>query len=302
MAAGLPCCAAIGALYVGLLYVWRGRPRNHPGTIRRRMASVAATCLLSWLPAYLLAASRCARPSHPAHHRLSLAPHLEDQSPAGVMHLLGLRADGLLAAVTLPLCLTATLFAGPLLLLALDISDFDHVRFWPPSSLQAARDYLFAPITEEWAFRACMIPALCLDSWSASRAVLLTPLFFGAAHLHHVHEAVVYQGCRLADALAVMGFQMAYTTVFGWYAAWLLVRTGHVAAPIVAHAFCNFMGFPSFGRMLGHRHRNPLLVSLVLGVVLFAVSICPLTDPTLYAWNTDSWAHPCTDPAMFIAP
>ena len=34
-------------------------------------------------------------------------------------------------------------------------------------------------------------------------AVLTVPLFFGLAHLHHLHELAVHQGVRLRDA-AVM--------------------------------------------------------------------------------------------------
>ena len=36
-----------------------------------------------------------------------------------------------------------------------------------------------------------------------ARAVLTVPLFFGLAHLHHLHELVVHQGAPLQDA-AVM--------------------------------------------------------------------------------------------------
>jgi hypothetical protein len=35
--------------------------------------------------------------------------------------------------------------------------------------------------------------------------VLLTPLFFGAAHLHHLRERVVHEGVPLGSALAMVG-------------------------------------------------------------------------------------------------
>ena len=37
-------------------------------------------------------------------------------------------------------------------------------------------------------------------------------------------------------------FQLGYTTLFGWFAAYLFVRTGSVLPPLVPHVFCNVMG------------------------------------------------------------
>jgi len=39
----------------------------------------------------------------------------------------------------------------------------------------------------------------------------------------------------------------AYTTLFGAYASFLLLRTGHLTAAFVAHAFCNVMEVPDLG-------------------------------------------------------
>ena len=49
---------SIPALYVGFLYVWRGLPRNHPSTIKKRMVSVLAASSCSWLPVYLNLATK----------------------------------------------------------------------------------------------------------------------------------------------------------------------------------------------------------------------------------------------------
>ena len=51
-------------------------------------------------------------------------------------------------------------------------------------------------------------------------------------------------------------FQSTYTTIFGMYSAFLFIRTGHIAAPVVAHGFCNFMGFPDFNELLNHPPRT----------------------------------------------
>jgi len=37
-------------------------------------------------------------------------------------------------------------------------------------------------------------------------------------------------------------FQLSYTTLFGWYASYLFLRTGSVIPPLLSHVFCNIMG------------------------------------------------------------
>lgn len=49
------------------------------------------------------------------------------------------------------------------------------------------RNHVVAPLSEEFTFRACMLPIL-LQSFHPTRAIMITPLFFGIAHLHHVIE------------------------------------------------------------------------------------------------------------------
>jgi prenyl protein peptidase len=34
--------------------------------------------------------------------------------------------------------------------------------------------------------------------------------------------------------------------MFGWFATFMLLKTGNIAGPIGAHMFCNFMGLPDF--------------------------------------------------------
>lgn len=48
--AAIAGCLLCTGTYVGLLYLWRGMPRNHPSTIRRRMLSVGAACSVAWVP------------------------------------------------------------------------------------------------------------------------------------------------------------------------------------------------------------------------------------------------------------
>jgi hypothetical protein len=41
-------------------------------------------------------------------------------------------------------------------------------------------------------------------------------------------------------------FQMTYTSLFGFFNAYIFARTGSLLAVTLSHAFCNIMGFPSF--------------------------------------------------------
>lgn len=101
---------------------------------------------------------------------------------------LGFRIKGLLTAFVLPLILTAILFLGPLSQQAFNgvfktienpLQNFTNV-LW-------LRNHIVAPLSEEFTFRACMLPLL-LQTFKPSTAVLITPLFFGVAHFHHMAE------------------------------------------------------------------------------------------------------------------
>ena len=87
--------------------------------------------------------------------------------------VLGLRRSGVVSAVLLPLAHVAMLFLGPLLMEVLDRyqtyqarllkaqPSIVHPRRW--LSLPSLRRLLVAPITEEFVFRACMLPHLLLQ-------------------------------------------------------------------------------------------------------------------------------------------
>lgn len=51
------------------------------------------------------------------------------------------------------------------------------------------RNQVVAPLSEEWTFRACMLPLL-LQCFTPATAIFVCPLFFGVAHFHHVVERV----------------------------------------------------------------------------------------------------------------
>ncbi|XWS66692.1 hypothetical protein CRYUN_Cryun05aG0222900 [Craigia yunnanensis] len=121
-------------------------------------------------------------------------------------------------------------FPGQMLFLA------SNVLFW--------RNFVVAPLTEELVFRACMIPLLLCGGFKVYHVIFLCPTFFSLAHLNHMTEIYSRHNYSLLKASMVVGLQLGYTVIFGSYASFLFIRTGNLVAPLVAHAFCNYMGLP----------------------------------------------------------
>jgi len=89
--------------------------------------------------------------------------------------------------------------------------------------------------------------------------------------------------------LAILVFQFMYTTIFGAYSALLFISTGHVIGPIIAHKFCNHMGFPDFREMFQFQEpkRSCLLVLSLIGLILWCILIKYTTDPQIYSNHMD---------------
>ncbi len=147
------------------------------------------------------------------------------------------------------------------------------------------RNVLVAPVCEEFVFRAIICSLLIAGGWGFAWTVLGSPVLFGVAHLHHLIGLVQTRGYSLVQGLVAVTFQLMYTTLFGAFAGFVYLRTGHVIAPILCHMFCNVMGFPDLSFM---RDRNQplrkwsILGVHVLGIIGFAVLLYPLTEPALY--------------------
>jgi intramembrane prenyl-peptidase len=91
--------------------------------------------------------------------------------------------------------------------------------------------------------------------------------------------------------LSTTAFQLLYTTVFGWYSSFLFIRTGHLAAPFLAHAFCNHMGFPPVDAMFGgaNPHAKAMALSLLAGAALFIAGVMPATEPSIFSNKLYLW-------------
>jgi prenyl protein peptidase len=144
------------------------------------------------------------------------------------------------------------------------------------------RNYLVGPLSEELVFRSAIL-ALFLSSSSGlslTQLVFLTPLYFGVAHVHHAVE--LYRAVDPYPAVFIFFttlFQFAFTTIFGWYAAFLFLRFGSVWPPVFVHAFCNALGPPSFVAV-GKNSTQTLVYRLLLivGIVGFSFSLQFLTE------------------------
>ncbi|XP_050301333.1 CAAX prenyl protease 2 [Anthonomus grandis grandis] len=257
----LALCFSLSVTYLASLYVWKSPyQRDHPSTIKKRFISVFFMLFIA--PCFLF-------------YGLEKSV-LQETS---LLEILGLKTQGLLQAVILPLVLTMTLFLGPL---AMEVANGFSKLQTEELDLIWVRSHIVAPFSEEFTYRSCMLPLL-LQCLPPITAVLINPLFFGIAHLHHTRERLKF-GMDFKTAIYIGCFQFAYTTIFGAYSAYLFYRTGHFLTTFVVHAFCNHMGFPDFLEVASYERGKKLVIStlFVLGLVLWCFLLKPLTDPTWY--------------------
>lgn len=107
------------------------------------------------------------------------------------------------------------------------------------------------PVSEEIVWRSLMVPLHLLAHFTEKQIVFLTPLYFGIAHVHHLYEFhITHPEVPMLMATLRSLFQFTYTSLFGFFATFLYLRTGNVYTCILAHAFCNWMGLPRvYGRV-----------------------------------------------------
>ncbi|KAK2702954.1 CAAX prenyl protease 2-like isoform X2 [Artemia franciscana] len=249
---GIGACFILAVTYVSSLYVWTVRyrePRDHPATIRRRF--ISAFCMLFVSPLFVW-----------------ISINQDVLNKVGLLQIMGLRLSGSFSALIFPAILTVILFAGPLAVLVYDGMFFliFNKRYLTLClrSLHWQRNYAVAPLSEEFTFRACMMPILS-QFMSTKIAILVCPWFFG------------------------VGIQCGYTSLFGLYSAFLFARTGHFLAPFIAHVICNFMGFPDFVGVLSRKDgmKGVFICVYIAGFVFWCMLLFPLTNPALYDWQWD---------------
>lgn len=101
-------------------------------------------------------------------------------------------------------------------------------------------------------WRSLMVPLHLLAHFTEKQIVFLTPLYFGIAHVHHLYEFhITHPEVPMLMASLRSLFQFTYTSLFGFFATFLYLRTGNVYTCILAHSFCNWMGLPRFYGRVG---------------------------------------------------
>ncbi|KAH6636607.1 hypothetical protein F5144DRAFT_628629 [Chaetomium tenue] len=213
--------------------------RDSPSVIRARIRSVTLSCLACTAATYVVVSRAGAGTT----------------TPLEALHLLGLWPVALWDSLRV-LFLTALLFAGPLFsYLVVDRGWADWARLEPLREVWSEwttwRNIIAGPTTEEILFRTASIPLMQLAHCPPRTTILLTPVIFGLAHVHHLYEfRLMNPRVPLVAALARSVFQFAYTTLFGAYATFLFLRSGSLLAVCAVHAFCNCMGLPQvWGRV-----------------------------------------------------
>ncbi|KAK7073109.1 CAAX prenyl protease [Halocaridina rubra] len=268
-------CLSLSVLYVGSLYIWNAtQGRDHPSTIKKRCISVFFMTIVS--PFFVIWWSSN-----------------EYEGTGKLWSQMGLRLEGIIPALICPLILTFILFLGPIIQSHHTVPITSTLRmyldplYWYNTAQNPIwwRNQVVAPFSEEFTFRACMLPIL-LQCFSPAKAIFVAPLFFGVAHLHHALDRHRL-GIDLPAVLLISCFQFLYTSVFGFYSSFLFIRTGHFLPLFAVHAFCNHMGLPELKDMWCKPPplRNRLLVCHILGLVFWYLLLYPLTEP-LYYGNT----------------
>ncbi|KAJ5279934.1 hypothetical protein N7478_005306 [Penicillium angulare] len=213
--------------------------RDAPSVIRARIRAVSGSCILSSLVVLWLIIDQ------------------GNSSLAAAITLLGWWPISF-ADIARTLLLTAILFIGPLFERGVVEGEW---RSWLRGSKLSEslggwigwRNYVAGPLTEEIMFRSAIIPLHLLAHVAPKHIVFIAPLYFGIAHIHHFYEfRLTHPDTPAWAALVRSLIQFGYTTVFGWYATFVYLRTGSLFAVILVHSFCNWCGLPRFwGRVEG---------------------------------------------------
>ncbi|KAF2861262.1 Abi-domain-containing protein, partial [Piedraia hortae CBS 480.64] len=242
------------------------RSRDHPKVIKARIQSVCLVCVAACL------------------WTTALLAYLGLDFPA-IIRLLAIWPVSVLDIARV-LALVAILFIGPLFELFLDGVQIPYIDWI------AWRNYVAAPISEELIFRSLVIPLCLLAGMSPAKIVFTTPPIFGLAHFHHFASFLrshTPEDHNLPPIRVwVIGFlaslfQFSYTTVFGMFATFVILRTGNLPAAIVTHSFCNYMGVPRLSGRVGTPSRGLIptityYLLLIVGIVVFYQGLLPLTE------------------------
>ncbi|OAF66581.1 hypothetical protein A3Q56_05676 [Intoshia linei] len=140
-----------------------------------------------------------------------------------------------------------TLFAGELCYMVLNYKEsFEEFKNAVNLCKQRPEIYIknliIGPLIEEVIYRGCVFCTLLCD-YSEMKAIFISSLLFGLSHLNEFIRLAIFQNFK--DNLEIFYlFKVVYTTLFGFYACKIVVKTGTILPAISAHFICNYFGFP----------------------------------------------------------
>ena len=167
-----------------------------------------------------------------------------------LLTIVGLKwPESVLWSLFAPLSITAILFLGPLAVFKDTYNWREFVEYVKSetSDLVFLRNYVVAPLTEEFIFRGILL-AILGQSYSTWSSIMVSGFLFSVAHSHHYF----FQRIQRSGAIGFGDnlFQMLYTFVFAIYSSSLYLKTGTILTTIQIHIFCNFSGFPQLDTLL----------------------------------------------------
>ncbi|CDW91388.1 caax prenyl protease 2-like [Stylonychia lemnae] len=182
----------------------------------------------------------------------------------------GLHFDGQISlAIANTLMLNSILFLGEIVQYLWGMNESDYFQI----DLLTFKNLVLVPIFEELIFRACLINIFIeANIMSMHKCVLILPIFFAVAHLHHLYRQRHLPAEQFKRAALQKVFQIFYTQVFGIYAGYIYVYTGSLWAAIALHAQCNYFGFPSFGNLFDEEF--PVLKRQIVGYLYLVGVVC----------------------------
>ncbi|KAJ2850065.1 CAAX prenyl protease [Coemansia brasiliensis] len=204
-----------------------------------------------------------------------------------VLGLLGLNFRLALPSMLVSLVLINVLFLGPLVMSYMEgemFASWEQICRIPQSLWKQPvwmRNYLVGPLTEELVFRSSIIPLWTASHMNPQLCIWVSPTIFGIAHVHQAVSRIIRREDKVKFILLSTLAQFMYTTVFGWIAAALFVRTKSVVGPVVAHVFCNVQGFPDFQKAVSYP-RYLVWLAFLMGLLGFLVLFEPMTRPGVF--------------------
>lgn len=237
---GLLLSLVVSTVYVGSFRLWKpaaveGRDRDDPVVIRHRLQRISVLCgILVLVVPYVLA-----QVYGIGSFGANLVRLFSDggSTSRAVRDMVG--SGGLMGV----------LYMGPIFeyLTDIDVEDLIYDFKTELCTLQGFRDHVFAPFTEELVYRA-IVYQLLQPIASDKKIMLLLPILFGVAHIHHAYE--LYRTKDLPASIVAFDalVKTTYTTIFGIlanYIYFIKFESTNLGASTLIHTICNLIGFPT---------------------------------------------------------